>query len=163
MNHDGTASDGTDRAIPEGTPGREQFDPEESWQPDKEDALLDTPAEDVLDEGLTAPETDPLASLDLSPSGQLQGEDLDDRLAREEPEVWEEEPDPEAGQYAATGLAGEPGPSDRVAPGRLEETGDDLVADDAGYAGGVPTAEESAMAMEEDSAAVDEGGSPEPE
>lgn len=159
------SENGIENAVPEGTPGREQFatDTDTSWQPEKEEALLDTPAEDVLDEGLTAPETDPLAGLDLTPSGQAAGEDLDDRLAREEPEVWEKQPDPEAAQQVATGLAGEQGPHDETSVGRLTGTDDELTAEDAGHAGGVPAPEEIAVVLEDESGAVDEGGSPEPE
>lgn len=91
----------TDNADPNpnpAVPAADQYVPDESRQPGEDDMLLG--AEDPLDEGLTAPDEDPLAGLDLTPAGEREGEELDDRLAREEPEVWEDEPamddDPEA-------------------------------------------------------------------
>ena len=158
-----------------GTPGAEQFLPDESWQPNKEDALLDVETEDILDEGMTAPDTDPLASLDLSESGQAEGETWDDRLAREEPEVWEKQPDDDEDR-AAPGLGGEEAPDVREGSGvgRLvarpddddasDEVGEqqDLLAQDAGVAGGGFVQEEAAMHIEGEGA-VDEGGTIEPD
>jgi hypothetical protein len=158
-----------------GTPGPDQFLTDESWQPNKEDALLDTETDDVLDEGLTAPDTDPLASLDLSESGQAEGETWDDRLAREEPEVWEEQPDDDESRAA-------PGPSGEEAPDVREGTGigrlvavpdddgpedlpgeeQDVLAEDAGVAGGGFLPEEAAMHVEGEGA-VDEGGTIDPD
>lgn len=111
----------TDNADPNpnpSVPAGDQYVPDESRQPGEDDMLLGSG--DPLDEGLTAPDEDPLAGLDLSPAGEREGEELDDRLAREEPEVWEDEPamddDPEASPQAGRGLAGEPAPSGGQAP-----------------------------------------------
>lgn len=111
----------TDNADPNpnpAVPAADQYVPDESRQPGEDDMLLG--AEDPLDEGLTAPDEDPLAGLDLTPAGEREGEELDDRLAREEPEVWEDEPamddDPEASPQAARGLGGEPAPGGGQAP-----------------------------------------------
>src|SRR5690606_22487715 len=77
------------------------------------------------DEGITAPDDDPLAGMDLTESGQREGETHDDRLAREEPDVWEDEPtsegDPDASPYAAPGPSGEQAPDSAAATvaGRL--------------------------------------------
>ena len=111
----------TDNADPTpnpAVPGGDQYVPDESRQPGEDDMLLGST--DPLDEGLTAPDDDPLAGLDLTPAGEREGEELDDRLAREEPEVWEDEPamndDPEASPQAGRGLAGEPAPGGGQAP-----------------------------------------------
>lgn len=141
-------------SIPLGTPGRDQFLDDESWQPDKEDGLLQTDTEDVLDDGLTAPVDDPLAGLDLSPRGQVEGEALRDRLAREEPDRWDEdgEEDPAVEEEDDPDLADDE--ADRPV-GRLvalpdddddtDEPGEwqDVLAEDVGV--GDLTAEEAAM------------------
>ncbi|MPV36545.1 DUF5709 domain-containing protein [Georgenia subflava] len=159
------------------TPGDDQFLTDESWQPNKEDALLQTDSEDVLDEGLTAPDTDPLAGLDLTQEGQAEGETWDDRLAREEPEVWEEQPPAEAADLAAPGPSGEDAPegADQTSVGRLvaepdddgpeDQVGEqqDLLAEDTGLSGGRFSAEEAAMHVEGENVAVDEGGTVEPD
>lgn len=158
--------------LPQGSPGDDQLLSDESWQPNTEDALLGTD-DDVLDQGLTAPDTDPLASLDLTESGQREGETLDDRLAREEPEVWEEQPSDDASDMAGTGLSGEQ-PETRAAElGELAALPDDddpsdrpgeeqdVLAVEAGSPGAL-SPEERAMHLDED-VAVDEGGTIDPE
>lgn len=160
--------------LPQDTPGDDQFLSDESWQPNKEDALLATESDDVLDEGLTAPDTDPLASLDLTESGQREGETWDDRLAREEPEVWEEQPPADASDQAGTGLSGEQPPHAESAVGTLVAAPDDddptdrpgeeqdvFAATAAGT--GVQAPEEQAMHLEDQGIAVDEGGTIDPD
>ncbi|GAA4417777.1 hypothetical protein GCM10023169_06590 [Georgenia halophila] len=161
-------------------PGEDQYVPDESWQPGEDDALLDHPSEDVLDEGVTAPDDDPLAGLDLTEQGQREGEDHDDRLAREEPDVWEDEPssddDSDTSPYAGPGPSGEPAPDgvDDTAVGRLvsepdddewtDEPGEsqDVLAQDVGVDAARFMPEESAMHTEEE-VAVEEGGTVEPD
>jgi hypothetical protein len=160
--------------LPQDTPGDDQFLSDESWQPNKEDALIATDSDDVLDEGLTAPDTDPLASLDLTESGQREGETWDDRLAREEPEVWEEQPPADANDQAGTGLSGEQPAREESAVGSLVAAPDDddptdrpgeeqdVLATTAARAGDLAP-EEQAVHLEEMGVAVDEGGTIEPD
>lgn len=163
-------------SLPTGSPGDDQFLSDESWQPGEEDMLLDSPSGDVLDEGLTAPDDDPLAGLDLTESGQREGEDLDDRLAREEPEVWEDQPGADASPLAGPGLSGETAPDgatdttvgrlvaepDDDGPEDLPGETQDILAEDVGIDGARFMPEEAAMHLE-DEGAVDEGGTIDPD
>jgi len=165
-------------------PGEAQYVPDQSWQPGEDDELVDRPSEDVLDEGITAPDDDPLAGMDLTESGQREGETHDDRLAREEPDVWEDEPtsegDPDASPYAAPGPSGEQAPDGATdtAAGRIVAEPDDddptdlpgeaqdVYGSDVGAAGARFGPEESAMAIEDKpggDVAIDEGGTAEPD
>ncbi len=105
----------------------------------QEDTLVDRGVDDVLDEGYTPPDRDPVAQM-----GGLDPVDpLEQRLDAEQPEVW----DQPAGQ-----AAGERQP-DR-AP-RLEDVTEagrdtDRRAGDAGIAGGAASAEEAAMRVEDE-------------
>ncbi|MFC7406560.1 DUF5709 domain-containing protein [Georgenia alba] len=165
-------------------PGEDQYVPDESWQPGEDDDIVDRPSEDVLDEGITAPDDDPLAGMDLTESGQREGETHDDRLAREEPDVWEDEPssddDPDASPYAAPGPAGEPAPDGATdtAAGRVVAEPDDddpsdlpgetqdVYATDVGRDGARFMPEEAAMEVTDDASgdvAVDEGTSVSPD
>jgi Family of unknown function (DUF5709) len=164
-------------SLPQDSPGDDQFLSDESHQPGEEDMLLGNPSEDVLDEGLTAPDDDPLASLDLTESGQREGETLDDRLAREEPETWEEQPGDDASPYAGPGLSGEAAPDgvSDAGVGRLVAAPDDddptdavgeeqdVLAEDVGVDGARFMPEEAAMHVTEgQDIAVDEGGTIDP-
>jgi hypothetical protein len=163
----------------EGSPGGDQFLADESWQPGEEDMLLDNPTEDVLDEGVTAPDEDPLEGEHLTPAALEQGDTLDERIAREEPEVWEEQrPDAEASPHAGPGPMGEPAP-DNVADagvGRLVAEPADhdpthqvgaeqvVMAEDVGVDAARFMPEEAAMHVTEgDDLAVDEGSSVDPD
>ncbi|KAE8762914.1 DUF5709 domain-containing protein [Georgenia thermotolerans] len=163
----------------EGSPGGDQFLADESWQPGEEDMLLDTPTDDVLDEGLTAPDEDPLAGEHLTPAEMEEGDTIDERVAREEPEVWEQQgPDAEASPHAGPGPMGEPAP-DNVADagvGRLvaepddddptDQVGEeqDVMAEDVGVDAARFLPEEAAMHITDgDDLAVDEGSSVEPD
>lgn len=163
----------------EGSPGGDQFLADESWQPGEEDMLLDTPTDDVLDEGLTAPDEDPLAGEHLTPAEMQEGDTLDERVAREEPEVWEQQrADAEASPHAGPGPMGEPAP-DNVADagvGRLvaepddddptDQVGEeqDVMAEDVGLDAARFLPEEAAMHITDgDDLAVDEGSSVEPD
>lgn len=146
---------------PFASPDPAQFLDDESWQPDKEDGLLETDAEDVLDEGWVPPETDPLAGIDLSQRGQIAGEDLRGRLAREardaerypedvdeedDPDDVDDDPDPTVGRLVA--LPDDDDLSDL--PGEEQ----DVLAEDAGAAGGDLSAEELAMHVVRDEEAA---------
>lgn len=170
------STDNTD-VNPSAGPGEDQYVPDDSWQPGEDDVLLDTPSGDVLDEGLTAPDDDPLAGLDLTESGQREGETHDDRLAREEPEVWEDQPaDADSSPYAGPGPSGEPAPDgaadtsvgrlvaepDDDGPEDLPGESQDVLAEDVGVDGARFMPEEAAMHVEGEGA-VDEGGTIEPD
>lgn len=99
-----------------------------------EDTLLDRGVDDVLDEGYSPPEREPHHRAS-TPYEEATGERLDQRLAQEEPEVWD---------------GARPARQDDRA-GRLEVDVDaegkpnDVFAIDAGVAGAGASAEESAM------------------
>ncbi|WP_127132338.1 DUF5709 domain-containing protein [Georgenia sp. SYP-B2076] len=161
----------------EGSPGSDQFLADESWQPSEEDMLLDNPSDDVLDEGLTAPDDDPLAGVDLTESGQREGDTIAERVAREEPEVWEERPADDS-PHAGPGTGGEPAPDgvDETSVGRLVAEPDDddpsdtpgemqdVLASDVGLDGARFMPEEAAMHLTDtEDVAVDEGGTIDPD
>lgn len=118
----------------------------DSDQLDREDTLIDRGVDDLLDEGYSPPERDPIQQM-----GGLEPEDeTEQQLNAEEPEVWEVP----AGQA--------PGERQADRAGRLEETtdggrGTDAYAVDAGIAGGAASAEEAAVRIDEedDADAVD--------
>lgn len=102
-----------------------------------EDALEERGVEDLLDEGYSPPDRDPIS--------EMGGLDPDDETARqlraEEPEVWESEPGQAAGERQP----------DRA--GRLEDIGEsgrggDRFAHDAGISGAGASAEEAAVHLE---------------
>jgi Family of unknown function (DUF5709) len=94
-----------------------QLDPAETL-----DGSLDA---DALDAGWVPPDR-PLVSEDdaMTARGQQDGESLEDRLAREEPET---------------------APADPGRAGRIEDTGDGLTGVDVGIDGGAASAEEAAV------------------
>ena len=109
----------------------------DSNQLPREDTLLERGVEDLLDEGYSPPDFPRSNRFGETPLEELMGESLDQRLAEEEPDVWE------TGGGAPRGR--EP---DRA--GRLVEDDDswraqDIYAADAGVAGGAASAEEAAM------------------
>lgn len=110
----------------------------------REDTLVDRGVEDLLDEGYSPPDRDPVQ--------QMGGLDPDDpteqQLRAEEPEVWEEP----AGQA--------PGERQPDRAGRLEDVEDagrdtDRYAEDAGIAGGAASAEEAAVRVTDEDEATD--------
>jgi len=108
-------------------------------QLDREDTLIDRGVDDLLDEGYSPPDRDPIQQM-----GGLDPEDpTRQQLNAEEPEVWEVP----AGQA--------PGGRQADRAGRLEEVRDggrdtDVYATDAGIAGGAASAEEAAVRIDED-------------
>lgn len=99
-----------------------------------EDSLVDRGVDDLLDEGYSPPDRDPIQQM-----GGLEPDDpTEQQLDAEEPEVWDSEPGQAAGERQP----------DR-AP-RLEDIDDagrdtDSIAGDAGIAGGAAGAEEAAV------------------
>lgn len=109
------------------------------------DALTGDDTDDPLDAGYTLPERPSHSWRGETPNEAVAGESLDEHLAEEEPEVWDEpedvEPDVRAGRLVA------PDEGAR-AP---EES--DLIASDRGRAGYAASAEEAAMhVVDEDEA-----------
>jgi hypothetical protein len=110
----------------------------DSNQLPREDTLLDRGVDDILDEGYSPPDYPRANHYGETPFEEITGETLDQRLAEEEPDVWEGEGRPPQPHR-------EP---DRA--GRLVENDDtwrhqDVYASDAGVAGGAASAEEAAM------------------
>lgn len=109
----------------------------DSNQLPREDTLVWRGVEDILDEGYSPPDFPRSNHYGETPYEEIRGETLEQRLAEEEPDVWETGGHPPRGR--------EP---DRA--GRLVEADDswrhqDVYAADAGVAGGAATAEEAAM------------------
>jgi hypothetical protein len=109
-----------------------------------EDTLLDRGVGDLLDEGYVAPERARTNHYGETAWEQLHRETLDQRLAEEEPEVWEVHPrlDP----------AREPDRAGRlVVDDHAVEAGEnDEFAIDAGISGGAASAEEAAVHLIEE-------------
>lgn len=114
----------------------------------QEDTLLDRGLESVIDESYSPPERPPNPNRLETHLDQEIGESHDDKLAQEEPEVWEQEGRPVS--------AREEDRAGRLAAEDTESTGqaaDSLAAEDVGIAGGAATAEEAAVhVVDEDDA-----------
>ena len=115
--------------------------PDESEQLDQlqpGDTLDDRGIDDVLDEGYSPPER--LSNL----SRYGEHEDLDQRLAEEEPEVWQRD---EAGDYVDDGEVGDRRAGRLVDPngGNGEDVDSDLVGAEVGIDGAGASAEEAAV------------------
>lgn len=127
-----------------------EFVPEESEQLDQDPmqpqyAMNDRGVADALDEGYSPPEKySVLESYGNTPREMRDGESLDQRLAEEEPEVWDRPDDEddlndgEVGDARAGRLVG----SDA---GLGLDTEEDLVASDVGIDAGAASAEEAAV------------------
>lgn len=103
----------------------------------QEDTFTDRGVDDLLDEGYSPPERPRANHFGETPLEEIQGETLDQRLAEEEPEVFDQ-PDAEASQPDRAGrLVADADALD----GRVNDT----FADDAGIAGGAASAEEAAV------------------
>jgi len=108
-----------------------------------EDTLVERGVTDALDEGYSPPDRPRTDRWGETPLEEALGEPLEARLAREEPEVWDEErpPSPDREPDRVGRLAVDPDEdSDPTGQGSQ-----DLLADDAGVAGGGASAEEAAM------------------
>ncbi len=136
-----TPSDFDSGGTPATTPDPETGAEGDTDQLQQEDTLLDRGVDNVLDEGYSPPERPtnrPRLETDLD---QALGERIDDKLAAEEPEVWETDPGRDAG-------AREPDRAGRLAPadpGPDGLTSADTMAVDAGISGGAASAEEAAV------------------
>ncbi len=118
-----------------GFAGNDQVDPSESLTGDNTD--------DPLDAGYSPPERASHSWRGDTADEAREGESLDQHLAEEEPEVWDETDDD---------VAAEPRTGRLVAPdeGAHERTETDEVAEDVGPAGYASTAEEAAMHVVDD-------------
>ena len=116
-----------------------------------EDTLVERGVDDPLDEGVAPPERPRPASAHFGETAWevARGETLDQRVAQEEPEVWEVDPTPPANR-------------EELRAGRLVEDDDavdaggtDGFAVDAGVSGGAASAEEAAVHVIEEDYVVD--------
>ena len=123
--------------IPEANPDPELGSEGDSDQLPKEDTLIDRGVDDILDEGYSPPERERSNHFGETALEERTGESLDQRLAEEEPDVWDRpdlegrEPD-RAGRLVAD-------------PDALDGRENDAFAEDAGIAGGAASAEEAAV------------------
>ena len=123
--------------------GSEQLD-QDQLQP--ADNLDDRGVDDFLDEGYSPPER----PSHLTRYGD-ERESLDERLAEEEPEVWDR---PESGDNLNDGEVGDQRAGRLVDPngGIGEDTEKDLVGQDVGFDGAGASAEEAAVHIVPDDA-----------
>ncbi|SNS57423.1 hypothetical protein SAMN06309944_0851 [Micrococcales bacterium KH10] len=105
----------------------------------REDTLEQIEDEDILDEGYT-PRTDPRPGLYETPREVTDGLTITEELAAETPDVWDE---PDEGDDSQPGRLS-------VDDDALDGRGNDLYAVDKGAAGGLESAEEAAMHVEDD-------------
>lgn len=117
--------------------------PEDQLQP--EDTLDDRGVKDVLDEGISPPERPRgVTAKGVTAREELEGETIDERLAQEEPEVWEESgEDPDADVLDGP-VAGEVG-DERTGRLLADDSHDDRFAVDEGIDGAGASAEEAAV------------------
>jgi len=141
MSDDGTPATTTDPAL--GSEG-------DTDQLPLEDTLLDRGVDDLLDEGYSPPERPRTNRFGETAWEEAHGESLDQRLAEEEPDVWEADPRPDAAREV--GRAGRLVEDDTA----VEAGGNDEFAVDAGIAGGAASAEEAAVHVIDDESTEDD-------
>jgi Family of unknown function (DUF5709) len=109
----------------------------DSDQLGQEDTLVDRGVDDLLDEGYSPPERPRTNHFGETAWEESHGEPLDDRLAEEEPDIWDQ---PEAGRR-------QPDRAGRLVANvdALDGRANDAFADDEGIAGGAASAEEAAV------------------
>ncbi|WP_223145118.1 DUF5709 domain-containing protein [Actinotalea subterranea] len=125
----------------------------DSNQLEQDDTLLDRGVENVLDEGYSPPDHPSGHRLETELE-QYEGESLDERLAQEQPEVWDTADGPDAG-------ASDPDRAGRLAPAVAESGGlsaTSLMAQDVGIAGSGASAEEAAVHLVPDEDELDDDG-----
>lgn len=116
-----------------------------------QDTLDDRGVDDVLDEGISPPEKLRGAEDKATTArGQLEGDTIDERLRREEPEVWadaEAERDADILDGPVGGEVGAERTGRLVAPDRGlgEDVDSEMYAEDEGIDGAGASAEEAAM------------------
>jgi hypothetical protein len=122
-----------------GFEGNDQLDPSETLTGDN--------TEDPLDAGYSPPDYPPHATrFGTTAEEQREGESLDQLLAEEEPDVFDQER-PEADDYDVEDSSADPRSGRLVAPdeGAHSDVETDEVATDVGRSGGAASAEEAAM------------------
>jgi hypothetical protein len=109
-----------------------------------EDTLTDRGVDDLLDEGYSPPDRPRSNHWGETAWEESTGESLDQRLAEEEPEVWEQDPRVDPSR--------EPGRAGRLVEDddAVRAGGNDEFALDSGVAGGAASAEEAAVHLIED-------------
>jgi hypothetical protein len=109
-----------------------------------EDTLTDRGVDDLLDEGYSPPDRPRSNHWGETAWVESTGESLDQRLAEEEPEVWEQDPRVDPSR--------EPGRAGRLVEDddAVRAGGNDEFALDSGVAGGAASAEEAAVHLIED-------------
>lgn len=142
----------SDRDVPEPDSERYLTGEGDSNQLPREDTLVERGVSDILDEGYSPPDFPRTNRHGETPLEEIWGETLDQRLAEEEPEVWETERPPTGREMDRAG---------RIVEDDDTWRGQDLYAMDAGVAGGAASAEEAAMHIValEDLESEDEAGS----
>lgn len=103
----------------------------------KEDTLLERGVDDLLDEDYSPPDRPRTNRFGETQLEEAQGESLDQRLAEERPEAWEE-PDSQARQLDRAGRI-------EADPDAAQGKENDIYTHDDGVAGGAAAAEEAAM------------------
>ncbi|GAA4831135.1 DUF5709 domain-containing protein [Luteimicrobium xylanilyticum] len=126
--------------LPEGLDDRDDWSESETEQLDPEDTLIDRGLADPLDEGYDPPERPRTNHFGETEEEEREGESLDQRLAEEEPEEWDEEP------VVDEGRAGRLAEDDDAAGGR----DNDVYGVDEGISGAGASAEEAAVHYVED-------------
>ena len=130
---DDTPATSTDAAL--GSEG-------DSNQIQGEDSMSGADVDEMLDAGFVPPDRDPSGHFGETPWEEVHGETLDQRIAQEEPEIWDA-PEKGATQPDRAGRLVEDGSA-------VESGGTDMFATDAGIAGGGASAEEAAVRIVED-------------
>ena len=119
----------------------------DSNQLPREDTLLERGVDDLLDEGYSPPDFPRRNHHGETALEELRGESLDQRLAEEEPDVWDPDRKPPKGR--------EPDRAGRIVGDDDTWRAQDIYAADAGVAGGAASAEEAAMHIVEPTDAQD--------
>jgi len=133
-------SDFDSGGTPATSPDPETVAEGDTDQLEQEDTLLDRGVDSVLDEGYSPPERPPGNRLETH-LDQVLGESMADKLAQEEPEVWDTDAGPDAGARDVDRT----GRLTADVPDAMGMPTADTMAVDAGFAGGGATAEEAAM------------------
>jgi len=140
-----TPSDFDSGGTPATTPDPETVAEGDSDQLAQDDTLLDRGVDDILDEGYSPPERPPNPNRLETHLDQEIGESHDDKLAQEQPDVWETD-GPDAGSR-------EPDRAGRLAPDEADAAGTptaSTMASDEGIAGAGASAEEAAVHVVDD-------------
>ncbi len=116
---------------------------EDQLQP--QDTLDDRGVDDILDEGISPPERPRgVTAKGVTDAEQLEGETIDERVAQEEPEVWEDAR-PSATRTSSTVTSAARSATSAPAGSRPATRRTDLYAEDEGIDGAGASAEEAAV------------------